>query len=115
MDHEFKKAGKIIDEIVTHLLRKGHRELNVDLKLNNNESIFTIKLERVDDDLLKLLDETLNQERDLSIEEYGWELMGESDFSSELNLVGMCLDEFRILKNDDYTEFMLIRNNRVDN
>ena len=40
------------------------------------------------------------------MEEYGWILMGESEISEELNLVGMCVDEFRMERIEE--DFVMI-------
>lgn len=101
MTNEIKKNGKIIDELVTYFLKKGHHQLRMDINYTKSQTIITIWLDHVAADELALIRECLSQGRDFAMEEYGWELMGESEVSAELNLVGMCIDEVEFDHVDD--------------
>ncbi len=92
MKHHDKKIGKIIDEFSMFLLRNKCSDININIHCDEYEDILTFKFKVPKPAVLDLLKETLTQERDESIEEYGWELLGENDCGSELNLIGMCLD-----------------------
>lgn len=110
MINEIKKNGKIIDEIVTFFLKKKHHQLKLDLNYSPEKTIITIFLGKLTDQEFNLIKECFSQKRDPALEEYGWLLMGESEVSAELNLVGMCVDEFRIERiEEDYVMIELIR------
>lgn len=95
--HEQKKTCKIIDEFVLYLMRKGQKKVNVDINLDNeNETIIKVKTNNLKPEVIDKLMKYINQERELEIEEYGWELMGESDVSNELELVGLLIDRLDI-------------------
>lgn len=96
MRHEFKKNGKIVDELLIFFLKKGHHEVRFDIKYTKEQTDFTIFLENISQDEKALIDECFSQTRDESMEEYGWELMGECELSAELNMVGMCIDAHHI-------------------
>lgn len=101
MNREVKKTGKIVDELVTFLLLKQHN--NIDIKINYESDGIHLKfkfdeLNFEEDELLK---NTLGQARDEQMEEYAWGLIGENDYACELNLLGMCIDNFKMIKQDD--------------
>lgn len=93
MNHDQKKIGKIIGELTMYLLKNGHQSIGLHVTSLTDRFEIDLHLDACSMDLGLLLKETLLQERDHSLEEYGWELMGESDQSGELNLLGMCIDE----------------------
>lgn len=96
MINEKKKTGKIIDELATFFLKKGHWDLQIDIKFAKEKTIIIVELPKITENEHNLITKCLSQQRDETMEEYGWELMGESETSSELNLVGMCIDTFTI-------------------
>lgn len=96
MINEKKKTGKIIDELTTFFLKKGHWDLQINLKFAKEKTIISVEVPNVTADEQERITTCLSQQRDEAMEEYGWELMGESETSSELNLVGMCIDTFTI-------------------
>lgn len=110
MINEIKKNGKIIDELVTFFLKKKHYQLKLDLNYSSEKTIITIFLGKLTEQEFNLIKESFSQKRDPALEEYGWVLMGESEVSAELNLVGMCIDDFRIERIEkNYVMIELIR------
>ena len=82
---------------------------NLIIKLSpfiKNFTIITIFLGKLTDREFDLRKECFSQKRDPAMEEYGWVLMGESEVSAELNLVGMCVDEFRMERIEE--DFVMI-------
>ena len=102
MINEIKKNGKIIDELVTFFLKKKYHQLKMDLNYSQEKTIITIFLGKLTDREFDLIKECFSQKRDPAMEEYGWVLMGESEVSAELNLVGMCVDEFRMERIEEH-------------
>ena len=97
--HEIKKDAKIVDEILLYLLKNDHDEVFI-----------TFKCTKLSDDIIKSMDKYINKERELEMEEYGWELMGESDGQSDLSMVGLLIDKLTIdNSNPDYTVLKLTR------
>lgn len=94
MNHFDKKIGKVIDELTTHLLKKDCKDIKIEIHKTDELTKLSFNFNVRDKKMLELLEDTLGQERDETLEEYGWELMGENDCSGELNLVGMCMDTF---------------------
>ncbi len=96
MNHFDKKIGKVIDELTTFLLKKKCDDIEIKIKKHSDKVELVFGFTYTDEKIITLLEETLSQERDESLEEYGWELLGENDCSGELNLIGMCMDNFDV-------------------
>lgn len=109
MNHFDKKIGKIIDELTTYLLKNKCNEIEIKVKKTDVITQLVFKFEFGDHKIIELLEETLSQERDESTEEYGWELLGENDCSGELNLIGMCMDNFEVELNGNNATIYLTR------
>lgn len=111
MKSEISKNGKIIDELVTFFLKKGHHDLKIAINYLETKTEITLCLKNLTSNERALLEECLSQGRDYALENYGWELMGESEESAELNLVGMCIDNYQIEEEENNeTKLLLIRN-----
>ncbi|MGL5042920.1 MAG: hypothetical protein ACRC6X_07490 [Culicoidibacterales bacterium] len=110
MINEKKKIGKMIDELTTFFLKKGHWDLRIDIKYTKTETTLSITVPNLSVEEGRLIKECFSQKRDCTMEEYGWELMGESETSSELNLLGMCIDSFTMIDaGNDKTAIEILR------
>ncbi|MGL4949454.1 MAG: hypothetical protein ACRC5M_03645 [Anaeroplasmataceae bacterium] len=108
--HELKKGCKIVDEVILYLMRHGHSYINVDINKVDKVFSIVIKTTKCSDRIIKKMDEYINQERELEVEEYGWELMGESDAENELGIIGLLVDSLKIDNTDpEFTTFILTR------
>ena len=94
--HEIKKGCKIIDEIVLYIMKNGYRKMDISIDKTGADLKVIIVTDKMEEELLNVMDKYINTERELEIEEYGWELMGESDAQSELGLVGLLIDKLEI-------------------
>ncbi len=112
MKHEIKKICKIVDEIVTFLLTDDTDM--VDFKINRlaDKTIINITdyntryTEKEVDELI----ECLNVQRQMEVEEYYWQLVGECDNDSELAIIGAMVDSAIIELRDNNLYMELIRN-----
>ncbi len=111
MNSEFKKLGKIADELVTYILQKNSRHVNFDISVSPKISKLVLRFDTCSETIEELLFETLSQERNIGMEEYAWELLGENDSSRELNLVGMCIDDVTVDHDGEETTITLYRYN----
>lgn len=110
--HEYKKDCKIIDEITLFLMKNGYLKLNIDIDFNDDAFVFVIKTTKCDEEIINTIEEEMNVPREHEIEEYGWELMGESDAQSELGLVGRLIDSVTIDNScENETSFTFVRKN----
>ncbi len=111
MRHHDKKIGKIVDELVTYLLRKNCRNIKISIECSSDNDKIVFTFCDATDALLNLLKETLTQDRNEQLEEYGWELLGENDCSGELNLIGMLIDKCEFKSIGKYTQITMYRQN----
>ena len=110
MRHEIKKICKIVDELTTIFLSEDTDE--VDFKIITSPDKTVIKMvdyhTNYTDDFLDYFRKTLNGQRQSEIEEYYWQLAGETDEDDELTLIGAMIDTAVVEKRDGnlYVEIM---------
>ncbi|SKC84852.1 hypothetical protein [Maledivibacter halophilus] len=111
MKHVKKRIAKIVDELTTYFFSMGATDININLK--DEKEFYKISLkcnykykgkEKID----KLI-KSLKCEKQEGMEEYFWELAGDSDVDTELTLVGMMTDEAEIDYNGNEIEVTLIK------
>lgn len=110
--HELKKGCKIVDEIALFLMRNGHLDLNIAIKQEDKSFFIEIITSSCSEELCNQMDAQINMCRELEIEEYGWELMGESDATNELELIGLLVDKLTIEHKNGKTIFRMVRHDR---
>ncbi len=111
MKHEIKKICKIVDEMTT-LLLKDDTDV-VEFKINRlpDRTIISIVdyntkyTQKEVDDLI----ECFNVERQKEVEEYYWQLVGESDSDYELTIIGVMVDSATIEVRDNNMYMELVR------
>lgn len=106
-----KKISKMVDELTTFFLE--HQAKSLDIKIDNlvDREVITVEAVALDDMALciKRLQRFLSYPRELEMEEYYWELAGETDSSEELGLVGTMIDEANIGYDEEKIQLELIR------
>ncbi|MDA3732327.1 hypothetical protein PBV87_12600 [Niameybacter massiliensis] len=111
MRHEVKKISKMVDELTTFFLE--HQAQSLEIKINNlvDREIIMVEAIALDDIALcvKRLQRFLSYPREREMEEYYWELAGETDSSEELGLVGTMIDEANIGYDEEKIQLELIR------
>jgi hypothetical protein len=107
--HEIKKCAKVIDEITTYLLRKGFTDIDLNIHRDSEETKITISLGVCPTELITQFTNAIKSDMDDEIEEYCWELLGESDTNHELSVVGMLIDAIEVTGNQEKTEIILHR------
>ncbi|MGX8796577.1 hypothetical protein ACR6HW_10950 [Fusibacter sp. JL298sf-3] len=114
MRHEVKKICRIVDELTTLFLRDDTNEVDFKIKRTKDSSMITI----IDYDThfnaadIAHLEEMLSGQRQAEIEEYYWQLAGETDEGDELTLVSAMIDEAVVEKKDGNLYVKLVRLNR---
>jgi len=112
MSHEMRKVSKIIDELTTYFLLIGVKKIKTEII--NGDKCFKIKFKIYDFDfkskkITEML-ENLSYNRESEMEEYYWELAGESDRDNELCLIGIMTDEVNVEEDESMMEITLYRN-----
>ena len=106
---EMKIASQIIQELSLFLLFHGYESFDIGFEETEFEEIFTIKIKHIRDELLEFMKEKINRKREEEIEAYYWELLGDMDSTSELEIMGLLIDHLETKKINDHTEICLIR------
>ncbi|AIO18477.1 hypothetical protein KQ51_00597 [Candidatus Izimaplasma bacterium HR1] len=107
--HRNAKNAKIIEEIYVYLLDRGYHKVSVLLEALENESIFHIEIYTDNSSLVEELKEDIVCGRDAGLEEYGWELMGESDHVLDLYTLGTLLDSCEISYDEGICRVVFVR------
>ncbi|MGO1368975.1 MAG: hypothetical protein ACTHVE_10915 [Senegalia sp. (in: firmicutes)] len=112
MKHDIKKVSKIIDEMSTFCLTHGANTMNMIVENKKNFFKLTFDIDCMDnnDKKVKLLKRLLSVPRQFEMEEFYWELTGESDHDTELSMVGMMVDEVEFIQKDESLRIILYRN-----
>lgn len=106
---EMKIASQIIQELSLFLFFHGYTEFDIQFNKTEFEEIYTIKLKSIDDTLLNFMKEKINRKREEEIEAYYWELLGDMDSSSELEIMGLLINHLEHKDFNDHIEIYLIR------
>lgn len=117
MRHETKKLTLVINELLTHLLLNGAKD--IDIKIHHDKScskvVFTQQPCHFSETFIKKLEHNLNTQRQNEVEGYYWQLIGEDDLCDELHLVGAMIDHATVSVENEVLRIEIIRNGcRVD-
>jgi uncharacterized tellurite resistance protein B-like protein len=109
--HIKKRIAKIVDELVTYFFSMGATDISINVK--EEKGFFKIILAtnylKKDEEKINKLIKYLKCAKQEEMEEYYWELTGDSDVDEELILVGMMTDEAELDIEEDKIEVKLIR------
>ena len=112
MRHEIKKIAKMVDELTTFFMGHHPKSLNIKIQDLPDKEIIKVEAEKLDhqEECISDLKQFLSYPRECEMEEYYWELAGETDSSEELGLVGTMIDEATIGYDEEKVVVELIRN-----
>lgn len=111
MRHETKKICKIVDEMTTYFLKEDTDEVDFKIKKSKEKTVVKIidyNTHYTENDVQDLK-ECLNVQRQHEVEEYYWQLVGESDTEAELTIVGVMIDEATVELVDGNLHVTLVR------
>ncbi|OON99213.1 MAG: hypothetical protein ATN35_00195 [Epulopiscium sp. Nele67-Bin004] len=105
MKRNIKKVSKIVNELTMFLLEHQSTNIKVGVRNFDDKVVITAVAEDIEkmDIAVTNLKKSLSYPRTREIEEYCWELTGESETESGLAIVGSMVDEATI----DYDETQL--------
>ena len=106
---ENHKICRIISELTLFILEHISGNINVDIKEEQNKYIIKIVTDEFNLESLNFIKKRLIADRNYSIEEYGWELVGEGDSDDDLELIGSRVDEASIIHENGRTIITLVR------
>lgn len=106
-----KKTLKLTNELMGYCFDVGIRQVHLDIVIEPAQVVITIKGETPKDIEEKTheLRMLLNSPKEPQVEEYYWELMGETDHAQELSLVGMIIDKAEVYYRDKKLEIRVYK------
>lgn len=104
-----QKICKIIEELSLYLMDNYIYDLNIDIKQYDDKDILTFKFNETNQEVKEFILSKIKGERDIEIEEYGWELMGEGASDDDLGIINALVDEIEYDDNDNKTIIRMIR------
>ena len=112
MKHEAKKIAKIVDEILTFFLfnYNARSEIRVEPAPHEYRITFTFCDVDMTDEELTALRDRLSVERQPELEEYYWQLTGETDDSNEMSVVAMMCDSVHMTRDGTTVTISVVRN-----
>ncbi|MTI68246.1 MAG: hypothetical protein FH753_16825 [Firmicutes bacterium] len=98
MYKEKVRINKIINELLSFLLKENATSIHININDSDNEVKITIlgNVKDFNKDKLNKLKRKLIGSRSEGIEELFWELVGDMNINDELNLLGTMIDESSI-------------------
>lgn len=112
MKHNKKRITKIIDELTMYLFAAGATDISVNIQDRDEDYRLCIKSNFDTNKIDKIhhLVEVLKSSKQEEIEEYYWELAGESDVGCEIYLTAMMLNHVEITLTDQILELEILKN-----
>ncbi|MBN2795179.1 MAG: hypothetical protein JXR88_07220 [Clostridia bacterium] len=111
MRHEVKKICRIVDELTTLLLKEDTNEVDFKIKREKDRTVISIVDYRTTytaEDVQEF-SACFDVQRQHEVEEYYWQLVGESDGDAELTVIGTMIDEASVTLKDGNMYIELVR------
>ena len=111
MKHTRQRHARMAEELILFAYRHGADEINLNIKHNDDSSIITIEANSISlsEDTINTITTLLNVPKCVEMEEYYWNLTGETDMDSELSLIGVMSDEVKLDIKPNYLKIEVIR------
>lgn len=111
MKHIRQRNARIAEELILFAYKYGAENINLNIKNNAHETIIAIEATNVnlDKETIETITNLLNVPRCIEMEEYYWNLTGESDMDSELSLIGVMSDEVLINITSNILKIEIVR------
>jgi hypothetical protein len=110
MRHEIKKICRIVDELTTLFLKEDSNEVDFKIITSPEQAIIRIVdyNTHFSEKAVAELCQMFNRQRQSEIEEYYWQLAGETDEDDELTLISAMIDSAKaeIVGGDLYMEII---------
>lgn len=111
MKHEAKKIAKIVDEILTFFLfnYQARSQIKVEPTADEYRITFTFSGVAMSESEFAALSDRLVVKRQPELEDYYWQLAGETDDSNEMSIVGMMCDSIDIARDGSTVTLKMLR------
>lgn len=106
---EYRVDAKIIKQISLYLMLHGINNYDLSVQSNTKDVSFILNIKNMKDEILTDMEDKLSRQRELEVEIYGWELLGDTDTQNQLDVLGSLIDEVKIEIDGDYTKIIMRR------
>ncbi len=107
--NEIKKITKALNELQTYFLLKHYQNVVSEIKILDHQIFISLTIHHFDFEKEEEYKSTLIAQRNSALEEYSWELLGESEQENELDIVSSLFDEIEFDRNNHSLIIKLIR------
>lgn len=108
---EMQIITKIIRELSLFFMMHGYNTYQMHMNMEKQISYLTFDIDNLEEEILINLKEKIMRDREMEVETYGWELLGEMDSKSELEVVGLLIDDLEVSTKKETTTLKFIRKN----
>ncbi len=109
---EIKIITKIIREVTLYLMMHGFKDFIFESKNTAKTTQLIITLDDTKPDFIEAMQTKMNRERQMEIETYGWELIGDIDQKNELEIISLLIDSMDVEYTQSKTIITLTRTNK---
>jgi len=111
LKNEIKKITKIIDEVINYFMfhYKPFVAMTIDCKGDTFFISFVFKDLKLSDEEFDKIKSKFKLNRRVEIEDYYWQLVGDSENASEFTLVSLMSDEIQFSKDDESVYLTITR------
>jgi len=112
LKHTNQRNIKIVTELMNYCYKNGSYNVHLDINKKDKKIIIFVRAQitYISRENIELLEKSLNTPRLHEMEEYYWNLTGDTDTGTELALVGMMIDEATVnYVEGQYLEILLTR------
>jgi len=106
---EYRINAKIIKQLSLFLMLHGVKQFSLDYQLFDEKVEFSLELDTQKKELIDRMKEKIGKHREIEVETYGWELMGDTDSQTELDILGLLIDRIDIQEVNHHYEITLTR------
>ena len=107
---EYRIDSKIIKQLSLYLMLHGINDFDLAFSSNSKDVTFTITSKLFTDEIIDEMREKLSRKREIEVEVYGWELLGDTDTKNQLDILGALIDEVVVKKDNDHFVIFLKMN-----
>ncbi len=109
---EINIVTKIVRELTLYFMLQGVTNIKMETFYESKGTMFVVNVKTLDARVLDEIHRKISRERELEIETYGWELIGDIDSKSGLEILGHLIDEIHIKQGEATTTLTFVRKNR---
>lgn len=102
---------KIIRELTLFFMVNGYKKYQMHVDMDKQLTFLTFEIENLGEEILQKLQEKILRDREMEVETYGWELLGEVDSKSELEVVGLLIDDLEVTTQANQSILKFMRKN----